>query len=212
MSNKRDFELFLYKNKLNDVSLLQVSEKLSSKTIRMLMSDLETNTIYIYTDGGCINNGKKNAKGAYAVYLTDDKTSQLYKFNTAKKLEDEPTNQKAELLAVQTAFEIVVNHKEDFQGMNIVIVTDSMYTINCIEKWCDNWMKNNWKTSKNEAVKNADIIKQLIALKKMLPPHKFKHILSHTPEPKSNSDTLEYILWKGNHECDKLVQTKLKEC
>jgi len=41
------------------------------------------------------------------------------------------------------------------------IITDSMYTINCINTWISGWKKNNWKSSTGEPVKNQDLIKKL---------------------------------------------------
>jgi ribonuclease HI len=212
MQNKTSMELFLYKNQLNTKSLVELLPKLSSKTINMIYNDLvntgmtikkETDdNVYIFTDGGCSNNGKKNAKGAYAVFF--DQYSEL---NEKKTIVSEPTNQKAELLAIQKAMEIVIDNKNKFSNKNVIFVTDSMYAINCIEKWSVNWVKNDWKNSKGEQVKNMDIIKNIINLKKELVEwcsFKFKHQLSHTIQP-TDTSTLEYLLWYGNDMVDKMV-------
>jgi hypothetical protein len=41
MTTKKDFEIFLYKNKLNSKTLIDILPQLSSKTISNLYNDLE---------------------------------------------------------------------------------------------------------------------------------------------------------------------------
>ena len=36
----------------------------------------------------------------------------------------------------------------------VIIYTDSQYSINCITKWVNNWIKNDWKDKHNKLVKN----------------------------------------------------------
>ena len=88
-----------------------------------------------------------------------------------------------------------------------MICTDSMYSINCIEKWCKSWLKNNWKNAKGQDVKNQDIIKSIleyqtnITSKNLNITLKFKHVFSHTKQP-SDKDSLQYKLWYGNKKVD----------
>jgi ribonuclease HI len=46
----------------------------------------------------------------------------------------------------------------------IEIYTDSQYVKLGITEWINSWMKNNWKTSKKEDVKNKDLWLQLYNL------------------------------------------------
>ena len=48
----------------------------------------------------------------------------------------------------------------------IEIYTDSKYVKNGITDWIHNWIKNNWKTSNKEDVKNKDLWVQLHELNK----------------------------------------------
>lgn len=222
MSTKKDFEIFLYKNKLNAISLIDILSKLSSKTIKYLMDDLnieqenvnkesdeQNNNLYIFTDGNCKNNGKYNSRAAYGVFFTDDMTSPYYKFNTCEHLkENEPTNQKAELTAMLTVFNIIDKNIELFISKNIIICTDSMYTLKCIKEWYVKWEKNNWKTSKGEIVKNVSLIKSIIELKKQLEQKQiniqYKHVFSHTSEPFEKNNKA-YKLWYGNKTVDDMI-------
>lgn len=217
--------LYLYKSKLSGVSLVDILPQLSENTIACVYKDLHTCTqkihnctpnedeIYIFTDGGCKNNGKHNAQAGYAVFVTDDKNSSLYTFNHVQRVQQEPTNQKAELLAILHSFTLINNIPHE----TVVICTDSMYSIKCVTEWCKNWSKPgvNWTTSKGEKVKHADIIKSILMLKteaetkhnKII---KFKHILSHCPEP-TEKNTLKYKLWYGNKRVDEMINELLRQ-
>lgn len=221
--SKKDFQIFLYKNKLNNSTLVDILDNLSNKTIAYLQKDLEnkkitlsndteTNTIYIFTDGSCKNNGKKGAKGGYGVFFTDNTELPFCKLNCVHTLNEEPTNQKAELLGIHKTFQILHANKDLFLNVQkIIIATDSMYSIKCIKDWSKTWLKNNWKTSKGEIVKNNNIIKEILDMQEFfLNKIEYKHIFSHLSEPK-NKDTIEYILWKGNDTIDKMINIELSK-
>ena len=56
--------------------------------------------ITIFTDGACVNNGKRNAKGGVGIYYQDN-----YKPNVSISLKDsKPTNNKAELTAIKMMY------------------------------------------------------------------------------------------------------------
>jgi ribonuclease HI len=44
----------------------------------------------------------------------------------------------------------------------VMIITDSTYSINCLTKWKDKWIKNQWKTAKGAGVLNQDLIKGVL--------------------------------------------------
>jgi ribonuclease HI len=46
---------------------------------------------------------------------------------------------------------------------SVLIHTDSHYSIQCLEKWFQNWEKNNWKSSSGKAVENRDLIEPILA-------------------------------------------------
>jgi ribonuclease HI len=224
MSKRKDFEIFLYKNKLNTKTLLDISNKLSTKTIESLLYDLnkenqesqksQENTLYIFTDGGCISNGKKNAKAAYSVLFTKDPDSPFFCFNKTKSLSN-PSNNKAELYGIKVVFKTISENIDLFKKRNIIICTDSMYSIKCIETWSKNWEKNNWKNSKGEDVKNQDLIKEILEYKKNLDTLKsisvsFKHVFSHTKAPEDKS-SLQYTIWEGNNIVDENIKNLLDQ-
>jgi len=58
--------------------------------------------------------------------------------------------------------------KEMDPNKQIEIYTDSQYVKLGITKWIKTWLKNNWKTSKKEDVKNKDLWLELHKLNKSL--------------------------------------------
>ena len=61
---------------------------------------------------------------------------------------------------------------------DIIIHTDSQYSIDCVTDWCHNWIKNGWKTSKGKDVLNKELIVDILNLMKdrnVL----FKHVYAH---------------------------------
>lgn len=220
MSKRKDFEIFLYKNKLNTKTLLDVYNQLSTKTIESLLYDLnkesqksQENTLYIFTDGGCKSNGKKNAKAAYSVLFTKYPDSPFFSFNKTKSLSD-PSNNKAELYGIKVVFKTISKNIDLFKNKNIIIYSDSMYSIKCIETWSKNWEKSNWKNSKGEDVKNQDIIKEILEYKEIISnldiKTSFKHVFSHTKAPEDKS-SLQYTIWEGNNIVDENIKNLLDQ-
>ena len=103
--------------------------------------------IKIYTDGSCLKNP---GNGGWAAIICTD--------NEVKKIsgsEKNTTNNRMELMATISALKEV--NSQDL----IEIYTDSKYVKNGITDWIHNWIKNNWKTSNKEDVKNKDLWVQL---------------------------------------------------
>lgn len=158
-------------------------------------------SVIVFTDGGAINNGKKNGKAAIGVFFRIDDPR-----NKSELLPGQPqTNQRAELYAIIRALQILKNEKKE-----ILVVTDSMYCIKCITMWIKGWVKNNWMTSKKEPVKNKDLLVKALNTIKNLKTKKlsFMHIRSHKLPPTDKTSD-EYLLWFGNYQADKLASQKL---
>lgn len=219
-SSRKDFEIFLYRNKLNQKSLMDIVGSLRNTTIASILNDLQQeqeplendpNTIYVFTDGGCSKNGKADSKAGYSVLFSIDEDSTLSEFNTTRLVVKEPTNNKAELSAIRYVFKIVLEKIDLFKNKTIIICTDSMYSINCIDKWSKGWVKNNWKNAKGEDVKNQDVIKNILKLRDDINNSNkniqisFNHVFSHTQEP-SDTTSLKYFLWNGNNIVDENIK------
>ena len=110
--------------------------------------------IKIYTDGSCLKNPGNG--GWAAIICTKD---EMKKISGSEK---DTTNNRMELMATINALKEV--NSEDL----IEIYTDSKYVKNGITDWIHNWIKNNWKTSNKEDVKNKDLWIDLYNLNKSL--------------------------------------------
>jgi ribonuclease HI len=153
-------------------------------------------TEYIFTDGSTHNNHKKKHRtGGYGVFFGDKDPR-----NVSKTIDyGDITNNIAELKACIDA--ITLSNK----NMKTIIVTDSMYCINCITVWYDNWVKNNWKNARKKPVANKELIQTLYSLY-CDNNVEFKHVNSHLPEPEKDSD--EYFFWYGNMMADMLANKR----
>ena len=157
---------------------------------------LITKMTTVFTDGGALNNGKRNCSAAWAVFFNDD-----HPLNESGPILVDPSNQKAELFAIHEAL------KKTKDQTHVTIITDSKYSIDCLTKWCKAWERNGWKTSKNEPVKHLRLIKDSIELTKdrnII----FKHVNSHRVPP-ADKTSLEYQTWYGNFMVDKMVGKEL---
>ncbi len=124
--------------------------------------------IKIYTDGSCLVNP---GNGGWAAIINSDGNVKKISGN-----EKNTTNNRMELMATISAL------KEISSNENIEIYTDSQYVKLGITEWINNWLKNNWKTSKKEGVKNKDLWLELYNLDKSLSV-KWNWVKAHAGNP-----------------------------
>jgi ribonuclease HI len=134
--------------------------------------------IIIYTDGSCT---QKEDKCGYGIHFPNNEFKDISEpFNKLPK-----TSQRAELYGIYKSIKKVTKKNKN---MNITIHTDSLYSINSITKWINNWKQNNWKSSTGKSIANQDIIKKIDTL---IENHegniKFIHVRAHTNKNDYNS-------------------------
>ena len=105
--------------------------------------------IKMWVDGSSIQKDGGFHGGAGCVLIYKGKEKHL-----SVAIED-GTNNIAELTAPILGMEALT------EKCNVIIYSDSMYTINCITKWVVGWERRGWKTTTGEPVKNVEIIKRL---------------------------------------------------
>ena len=111
--------------------------------------------IRIFTDGACSEN--PGAGGWAAVFNTADKCKII------SGNEKSTTNNRMELKAVIEAFKYILNKRQ--KNVEYELYSDSAYVVNSINNcWIDKWQQNNWKTTKNDDVKNKDMWEELSIL------------------------------------------------
>lgn len=140
--------------------------------------------ITIYTDGGCRGNGKTTNIGAYAFIVKDEAENT----NEVSESFDNTTNNQMELLGLIKGLESLPLKSR------VNAYSDSKYVCDAINNgWIDNWLKNGWKTSKKESVKNKDLWERLIAICK-------KHDVTIKWVKGHSTDKL-------NNRCDEILNT-----
>ena len=139
--------------------------------------------VIIYTDGACSGNPGPGGWGAVLMYNGNQK-----EISGGKK---DTTNNVMELTAVIEGLKMIKFPCE------VEIYSDSAYVVNAFkQKWIDSWIKNNWKTSSKEPVKNQDEWKTLYEFTNI---HKVKFfkVKGHSNNP-------------YNNRCDELARTAIK--
>ncbi len=140
--------------------------------------------VTIYTDGSA--RGNPDGPGGYGTVIQFiDSKGQLHEreFSAGYR---KTTNNRMELMAAITGLEALT------KPCQVELYSDSQYLVKAFnDRWIYGWLKNNWKNSKKEPVKNIDLWKRLLEAMK---PHEVKYIWvkGHAGHP-------------GNERCDRLA-------
>lgn len=114
-------------------------------------------TIELWTDGSCKKNGQKGAYGGWGAVIIDEELGEY----RACGREEATTNNIMEMTAMIKGLNLA--KKMYGNEVKIVVYSDSAYILNCrAQRWYDNWIKNGWKNSKREKVKNRELWEELI--------------------------------------------------
>lgn len=141
----------------------------------------------IYTDGACSQNGTWD--GGWAVVVVAD-GEVISEFGGHEK---ETTNNRMEMLAFIGALEYAKN----LPVQNVSIHTDSAYVSNAFaQRWIVNWIKNGWKNSKKEPVKNKDLWEKIISYE--IP--KIIKVKGHADNLYNNRVDKLAVYWRDNDE------------
>lgn len=139
--------------------------------------------VTIYTDGACANNPGKGGYGA--ILFFEDSQGVVHEKRISKGFKS-TTNNRMELLAVIDSLSLLKKPCE------VKLYLDSKYVADAInQKWLDNWVLKNWKLNTLNPVKNIDLWKKFLEVKK---PHDIEFIWV-----KGHSSN------KYNELCDKLA-------
>ena len=133
--------------------------------------------VTIYTDGAA--RGNPNGPGGYGAVLeyVDSKGNLHTKELSAGYRRT--TNNRMELMAVIRALECLVKPCE------IELYSDSKYVVDAFnQNWVEGWQKSDWRKSDRRPVKNIDLWKKLLTVKK---PHaiSFHWVKGHDGHPQN---------------------------
>ncbi len=140
--------------------------------------------VIIYTDGACSGNPGPGGYGAILMLGENKK-----EISGGKK---DTTNNVMELCAVIEALKLLK------RPCKVQLYSDSAYVVNAfLQHWIDGWIRNNWKNSNKEDVKNKELWQELIGLTKV------HNVTFH--KVKGHSDN------EFNNRCDELARGAIKK-
>ena len=138
--------------------------------------------VIIYTDGACSGNPGPGGWGSILMYKENVKEISGAMKNT--------TNNIMELTAVIEALKLL-----KFK-CNVKLYSDSAYVVNAFnQKWIYGWIKNGWKNSNKEPVKNKELWEELYSLSKI---HNIEFI-----KVKGHADNIY------NNRCDEMARNAI---
>jgi ribonuclease HI len=129
----------------------------------------------VFTDGACSGNGRQGAKAGCAVWFPE-----MRSLSCSHRLgvTEPQTNQRAELSAIHRA--VVLLDEGGYHDEDIVVYTDSEYSINCLTKWLVGWASRGWKTAEGRDVLHQDLIRDTTSRLAKFKSHRFVHVRAHT--------------------------------
>ena len=133
--------------------------------------------VTVYTDGSA--RGNPDGPGGYGAvihYVDKNGTLHTREYSAGYK---KTTNNRMELMAAIAGLEALTKPCE------VTLVSDSKYLTDAFnQKWMDSWLKNNWKNSQKQPVKNVDLWKRLL---KAMEPHSvtFEWVKGHAGHPEN---------------------------
>ena len=150
-------------------------------------------TICIYTDGGCLGNGKAVNTGAWA-YVIVGKGHTIFE-NVG--VEENTSNNQMELQAALHALEVVLHMN---MTEPIVLHTDSMYLVQGVYTWRPGWEKKNYQD-----IKNKELWEDLFYLIDKLPNLHITWIKAHQTDDSRNTYYNNYV----DDKCTAAINIKL---
>ncbi len=195
-----NFDFNLLKIKNNSKSKVEFKLKVESdnnsksKEIKVLKKKEES--IYVYTDGACSNNGKKNSKAGIGIWFGDNDIRNVSECVKGSK----QTNNVAELLAIYKVYNIL---KEEIESnKKISIYSDSIYAIRCCTTYGIKLYNKKWVLDK--PIPNFELVKKTFLLYHNKNNIKFIYIKAHSGKKDIHSI--------GNEHADLLATSAIKDC
>jgi ribonuclease HI len=116
----------------------------------------------IFCDGACSRNGTARAEAGWAWAYWRGEVSGEPQASGAARLDGGPaTNQRAELRALLEALRWWATAGG---GRPVSVYTDSVYAMNCANKWGPSWRRKGWTRDSGEPIQNLDLIKPLVEI------------------------------------------------
>lgn len=148
---------------------------------------MATESVIIYTDGGCRGNGNIDSMGAYAFHLLCPERK-MFKFYS-ELMPPGSTNNQAEIKAVYSALKNIKS-----RNYKLTVYSDSKYVVDFCNSWRFKWASKDWNVKKA----NLNQFRQLHYLIESFDDIEFIHTYGHVG-----------VL--GNEICDRLCNLIMDE-
>lgn len=127
-------------------------------------------TSQLFVHGSYARNGNRPPIGGYGVFFLCSekvhKKSFAYEDNSILPEDNNSiTHQKMELISLLRGLEFFhENEGNKFEeiGYSIDIFTESVYVINCMDKWLHRWKQTGWKTKNKRIIKYVGLIRSIV--------------------------------------------------
>ena len=129
----------------------------------------------VFTDGSCPSNGRSGARAGFAAWFPENPV-----WSESHRVPDseDQTNNRAELSAIRLAFSIL--ETRGCLDEDVVVYSDSDYSIKCVSVWITGWISRGWKTSDGKNVLHRDLIEDIVKRASRFKSHRFVHVRAHT--------------------------------
>ena len=119
------------------------------------------NKLIIFTDGACSANGQKGARAGYGVVLWNfPRPDEPFDIKVRLPAIEPQTNQRAELRALNRAFEEIRDHQITSP---VTVWTDSEYARKCVTEWGPQWRVRGWKRKAGgKPLEHLDLLPKMI--------------------------------------------------
>jgi ribonuclease HI len=167
LTDKRSCELVAEFPSVSKSALELFLNKLTTCSLSLLSTPGDhTNMVYtmvIKVDGGCRGNGQQGAIGAAAAVILGRNGGILKTWTCELPNYPRATNQRAEISAIILALELALEKYNSLSNnvyMDVTIMSDSRYAVECMNTWIYKWVRNGWINAKGNEVANQDLIKK----------------------------------------------------
>ncbi len=166
-------------------------------------------TLWLFTDGGARGVGKPSCVASWG-FCTAQFGNSAKVLHSASgivqgmEVEDgkpPSSHNRGELIAIMNGMTHLLGNIPEW-AKRVIIVSDSKYSIGCLDKWCAGWLADPVKHAKK---KNLDIVleaKTVLDKLRAVIDTRFRHVNSHQREPADRS-SLQWFIWYCNDLVDK---------
>ncbi|KAL6703198.1 hypothetical protein ACN47E_010127 [Coniothyrium glycines] len=120
---------------------------------------IQQDSMVVYIDGACRDNGGPNARASYGVFFGPSSPYNSYGLVPRNSPQ---TSTRAEIEALVQALEIICEITDrDFTLSHIKIATDSSFVVNAMSEWMESWIENDGMSYSGRPVAHWQVLKKL---------------------------------------------------